>query len=55
MSLIYGIAALALLWWLSKKFATANTAAMAKALKVVGGILALGAAAAHGRARAAST
>jgi DnaJ domain len=45
MSLIYGIAALALLWWLSKKFATANTAAMAKALKVVGGILALGAAA----------
>jgi DnaJ domain len=45
MSLIYGIAAVALVWWLSKKFATANTAAMAKALKVVGGILAFGAAA----------
>jgi hypothetical protein len=45
MTLLYGIVAVAVLWWLSNKFATANTAAMAKAIKIVGGILALGAAA----------
>jgi hypothetical protein len=42
MTLLYGLAAVALVWWLSQKFAAANTAAMAKALKIVGGILALG-------------
>ncbi|HEY8381712.1 MAG TPA: DnaJ domain-containing protein [Microvirga sp.] len=42
MTLIYGIAALAVVWWLSKVFARADTKALAKALKVVGGILALG-------------
>ena len=35
---------MALVWWLSQKFAHANAAALAKALKVVGGVLALGAA-----------
>ena len=44
MTLLYGIAAVALVWWLSNKFAQTNTAAVAKAMKVVGGILALGAA-----------
>jgi hypothetical protein len=48
MTLIYGIAAVALFWWLSQKFAKANTAAMAKALKIVGGVLALGGAVATG-------
>jgi hypothetical protein len=42
MALLYGIAAVALVWWLSQKFAGANAAALAKALKVVGGILAFG-------------
>ena len=45
MALLYGIAAVALLWWLSQKFATANTAALARALKVVGGVVAFGGAA----------
>jgi DnaJ domain len=44
MTLIYGIAAVALVWWLSQKFAHTNAAVLAKALKVVGGVLALGAA-----------
>jgi DnaJ-domain-containing protein 1 len=44
MGLLYGIAAVALVWWLSQKFATANTTALAKALKTVGGVLAFGAA-----------
>jgi DnaJ-domain-containing protein 1 len=44
MTLLYGIAAVALVWWLSNKFAYANTAAVAKAMKVAGGVLALGAA-----------
>jgi hypothetical protein len=44
MTLLYGIAVVALVWWLSNKFAYANTAAIAKAMKVVGGISALGAA-----------
>ncbi|HEV2559890.1 MAG TPA: DnaJ domain-containing protein [Microvirga sp.] len=42
MTLLYGIAAVALVWWLSKKFAHTNTAALAKAMKVAGGVLALG-------------
>ena len=45
MGLLYGIAAVALVWWLSQTFAKANTAALAKALRVAGGILALGGAA----------
>jgi DnaJ-domain-containing protein 1 len=48
MMLLYGIAAVAVMWWLSTKFAAANTAAVARALKIVGGILALGAAAVLG-------
>jgi len=43
--LAYGVAALALIWWLSQVFARANPVALAKAIKVVGGIVALGAAA----------
>ena len=45
MTLLYGIVAVAFVWWLSNKFVGANTAAMAKAAKIVGGVLALGAAA----------
>jgi hypothetical protein len=45
MTLLYGIVAVAAVWWLSNKFVGANTVAMAKAAKIVGGVLALGAAA----------
>ena len=31
MTLLYGVVAVALLWWLSNSFARANTAAVAKA------------------------
>jgi len=48
MTLLYGLATVVLAWWLSQKFARANTAAMAKALKIVGGVLALGGAVATG-------
>lgn len=44
MILLYGIAAAALVWWLLKVFARSDTAAVAKAVKVFGGIAALGAA-----------
>ncbi len=44
-ALFYGVAAVALVWWLSRSFARANPAAIAKALKSVGGIVALGGAA----------
>jgi hypothetical protein len=44
MMLLYGIAIAGLLWWLAKVFARADTAALAKALKVAAGVLALGAA-----------
>jgi len=44
MMLLYGIAAAALVWWLLKVFARSDTAAIAKAVKVVGGIAAFGAA-----------
>jgi DnaJ-domain-containing protein 1 len=37
-TLLYGIAAVALLWWLSRVFAGTNPTALAKALKLVGGI-----------------
>ncbi len=42
MMLLYGIAAAALVWWLLKVFARSDTAAVAKAVKVVAGIAALG-------------
>ncbi len=45
MTLLYGIAAVAILWWFLGNFAQANTAVIAKAVRVVGGVLALGAAA----------
>ncbi len=44
MTLLYGIAAVAVLWWLMSNFAQANAAAMAKAIRMVGGLLALAAA-----------
>ncbi|HEX2556534.1 MAG TPA: DnaJ domain-containing protein [Microvirga sp.] len=44
MTLMYGAAAVFAVWWLSKVFARSNTAALARAVKVVGGVLALGAA-----------
>lgn len=40
-TLLYGVAAVALLWWLSRVFAGTNPAAMAKGLKLGGGIAAL--------------
>ncbi len=43
-TLMYGAAAVFAVWWLSKVFARSNTAALARALKVAGGVLALGAA-----------
>jgi hypothetical protein len=36
-NLLYGAAALGLLWWLSRQFATANPATLAKRLKQAGG------------------
>lgn len=44
MMLLYGIAAAALVWWLLKVFARSDTKAVAKAVRIVGGIAALGAA-----------
>lgn len=44
MMLLYGIAAVALAWWLLKVFAHSDTAAIAKGIKRVGGVAALGAA-----------
>jgi hypothetical protein len=43
-TLMYGAAAVFAVWWLSKVFARANTALIARAVKVIGGVLALGAA-----------
>ena len=45
MMLLYGLAVLGILWWLSKVFVRSDTKAVAKAVKIVVGILALGAAA----------
>ncbi|WP_281413494.1 J domain-containing protein [Microvirga antarctica] len=45
MMLLYGLAALGVVWWLSKVFVRTDTKAVAKAVKIVGGVLALGAAA----------
>ncbi|HZH51584.1 MAG TPA: DnaJ domain-containing protein [Microvirga sp.] len=44
MMLLYGIAIAGLLWWLAKIYARSDTAALAKALKVVVGVIAIGAA-----------
>jgi curved DNA-binding protein CbpA len=44
MTVLYGIAAVALLWVLVNLFARADTAAIAKAVRVTGGLLAMGAA-----------
>lgn len=41
-TLIYGVAAVGLVWWLSKIFARTNPAAMAKGLKLAGGVVCLG-------------
>jgi hypothetical protein len=43
--LLYGIAAVAVLWWFLSNFAHANPAALAKFLKVTGVVVALGLAA----------
>jgi hypothetical protein len=40
--LLYGVAAVALVWWLSQWFTRQNPAALAKAFKAVGGVVALG-------------
>lgn len=44
MMLLFGIAAVALLWWLGKNYARADTKVLAKAFRTVGGVAALGAA-----------
>jgi hypothetical protein len=44
MMLLLGIGAVALLWWLAKAYTRTDTQALAKSLKVVAGIAALGAA-----------
>ncbi len=44
MMLLYGIAAVALVWWLAKTFTRTDSAALARSLKVVAGVAALGAA-----------
>ena len=45
MTLLYGIGAVLLIWWLSKLFASTNPRMLAKAVKVGGGALSLGVAA----------
>ncbi|MGO4741119.1 molecular chaperone DnaJ [Bosea sp. 2KB_26] len=45
MTLLYGIAVVILLWWVSKLFTGANPQLLAKALKTLGGVLSLGVAA----------
>ncbi len=44
MMLLYGITAVALVWWLAKTFTRTDSAVLAKSLKVVAGLTALGAA-----------
>ncbi len=44
MMLLYGIAAVAAVWWLAKTFTRTDSAALAKSLKVVAGVASLGAA-----------
>lgn len=45
MTLLYGIAVVILIWWVSKLFTGANPQLLAKALKTLGGVLSLGVAA----------
>lgn len=45
MTLLYGIGAVLLIWWLSKLFASTNPKMLAKAVKGGGGVLSLGVAA----------
>ncbi len=45
MTLLYGIALAALIWWLSKVYARSDRAALTKAAKTGGGVIALGGAA----------
>jgi len=40
-TLLYGVAAVLLVWWLAKLFARGNPAAMAKGLKLAGGVASL--------------
>jgi hypothetical protein len=42
MNLLFGAAAVFAVWWLSKQFAKANPATMARGLKTAGGVLAIG-------------
>lgn len=42
MTLLYGVAAVILLWWVSKLFAGANPQVLAKAAKTLGGVVSLG-------------
>jgi hypothetical protein len=44
-TLLYGVAAVILIWWVSKLFAGANPQVMAKAAKTLGGVVSLGVAA----------
>jgi hypothetical protein len=44
MTLIYGVASVAILWWFLSSFTQANTATIAKVIRVAGGTLLLGAA-----------
>ncbi|WP_230532166.1 DnaJ domain-containing protein [Microvirga roseola] len=48
MMLLFAIAAAALLWWLARIYAKSDTAALNRAAKVAGGVMALGAAAVLG-------
>lgn len=48
MMLLYGLAAFGALWWLSKVFVRSDSKAVARAVKIIGGLLALGAAAVLG-------
>lgn len=42
MMLLYGLAAFGLLWWLSKVFVRSDAKAVTKAVRIVGGVVALG-------------
>ncbi len=44
-TLLYGAGVLVVLWWLSKTFATTNPTALAKGIRIAGGVAALGLAA----------
>jgi hypothetical protein len=44
-TLLYGAGVLVVLWWLSKTFATINPTALAKGIRIAGGVAALGVAA----------